>query len=210
MKRIFIYIMMVSLATAVHAGVRPVPVHGSNAGSSAKAAPAETKGQAAEVASPSQVNALERAKRYPLEMNKPAIDFFEGAVLGNGGMGVVVTTRPDAIHFHFGHNNIWDIRVAENNQEKTGTFAEIFARVKALPEGLKRLENDPWFKGYIAVMRENYDKPYPRPFPCGTVMGDSTAGKWNCSVIGRIFPRGCVKYSCWWTDKDTHYRRLRT
>ncbi len=37
--------------------------------------------------------------------------------MGNGGMGVVVTTRPDAIALYFGHNNVWDIRIAENRPE---------------------------------------------------------------------------------------------
>ena len=40
------------------------------------------------------------AKQYPIELNKPAVDFFEGALLGNGGMGVVVSTRPDAVQLH--------------------------------------------------------------------------------------------------------------
>ena len=110
------------------------------------------------------------AKQHPIELNKPAVDFFEGAVLGNGGMGVVVTTRPDAIQLHFGHNNVWDIRIAEDHQDKTGTFDEIIAKVKALPEGLKSIHEDPWFNDYFRLMRANYDKPYPRPFPCGTVV----------------------------------------
>jgi hypothetical protein len=37
-----------------------------------------------------------RAHLHPIVLNKPAVNFFEGALLGNGGMGVVVTTRPDA------------------------------------------------------------------------------------------------------------------
>ena len=110
------------------------------------------------------------AKQHPIELNKPAVDFFEGAVLGNGGMGVVVTTRPDAVQLHFGHNNVWDIRIAEDNQDKAGTFDEIMAKVKALPEGLKNIRDDKWFDDYFELMRANYDKPYPRPFPCGTVV----------------------------------------
>jgi len=123
------------------------------------------------------VNSVEQARLHPIELNKPAVDFFEGAVLGNGGMGVVVTTRPDAIQFHFGHNNVWDIRVAEDNQDKTGTFEEIIARVKALPEGLKSIRDDAWFRNYFELMRVNYDKPYPRPFPCGTVVLGFDRGK---------------------------------
>lgn len=40
---------------------------------------------------------IERAEMYPLVMGKPAPEFFEGAVLGNDGLGAIVTTRPDAI-----------------------------------------------------------------------------------------------------------------
>ena len=76
----------------------------------------------------------ERAKLHPLICDKPAPDFFEGALLGNGAMGVVVTTRPDAVLFYFGHNNVWDIRIAENNREKIGTFKEVFQRVKAISD----------------------------------------------------------------------------
>ena len=110
------------------------------------------------------------AGQHPVALNKPAVNFFEGAVLGNGGMGVVVTTRPDAVHLHFGHNNVWDIRIAEDNQDSTGTFDEVMEKVKALPEGLKSIREDSWFDEYFRLMRANYDKPYPRPFPCGTVV----------------------------------------
>ena len=52
---------------------------------------------------------------YPIVAGRPAPGFFEGALLGNGGLGVVVTTRPDAVCLHFGHNNVWDIRVREDH-----------------------------------------------------------------------------------------------
>jgi len=115
-------------------------------------------------------SSFEQAKRHPITFDKPAPDFFEGALLGNGGMGVVVTTRPDAVVFYFGHNNVWDIRIAENNKEKIGTFKEIFNRVKALPDTLKLLTDDPWYREYSEMTAENYRAPYPRPFPCGSVL----------------------------------------
>jgi hypothetical protein len=65
---------------------------------------------------------------------------------------------------------VWDIRIAENYKEDTGTFEEIVARVKALPSDIKSIRDDEWFKDYFRKMSSNYDKPaYPRPFPCGTV-----------------------------------------
>jgi alpha-L-fucosidase 2 len=116
------------------------------------------------------INAKERAQRHAITFNKPAVDFFEGALLGNGGMGVVVNTRPDAIEFHFGHNNVWDIRVAEKNKDKIGTFQEVFEQAKAIPKEYKKISDDSAFGKYMALMGENYAKPYPRPMPCGTVI----------------------------------------
>jgi hypothetical protein len=112
----------------------------------------------------------DRAKLHSLSYDRPAPDFFEGALLGNGAMGVVVTTRPDAVVFYFGHNNVWDIRLAENNREKIGTFQEIFNKVKAIPDTLPVLTNNKWYNEYMKMTAENYRKPYPRPFPCGSVL----------------------------------------
>ena len=112
-------------------------------------------------------NSYEQAKLHPIVFDKPAPDFFEGALLGNGGMGVVVTTRPDAVVLYFGHNNVWDIRIAENNKEKIGTFKEVFEKVKAIPDTLSVLTDDPWYNEYSKMTAENYRAPYPRPFPCG-------------------------------------------
>lgn len=97
------------------------------------------------------LNSYEQAKLHPIVYDKPAPDFFEGALLGNGGMGVVVTTHPDAVDLYFGHNNVWDIRIAENNKEKIGTFKEIFEKVKAIPDTLALLTDDPWYKEYSRI-----------------------------------------------------------
>lgn len=113
---------------------------------------------------------FERAQRHAITCNKPAVDFFAGALLGNGGLGVVVTTRPDAVVIHFGHNNVWDIRVAEEHQEAIGTFQEIFARVSQIPTEYATLEEDPWYRAYCEQMQENYRQLYPRPFPCGSLL----------------------------------------
>jgi alpha-L-fucosidase 2 len=115
-------------------------------------------------------SSFERAKLHPIIQNQPAVDFFEGALLGNGALGVVVTTRPDAIVMYFGHNNIWDIRIAENNKEKLGTFDYVFRKVNSISDTLSLLTQDPWYKKYSEMAGENYSKPYPRPFPCGSVL----------------------------------------
>jgi alpha-L-fucosidase 2 len=117
-----------------------------------------------------QFSSIETAKLHPITSDRPAPDFFEGALLGNGGMGVVVTTRPDAIVLYFGHNNVWDIRISQNNREKIGTFKEVFNKVKSISDTLSLLTQDTWYKEYSRMTAENYRKPYPRPFPCGSVL----------------------------------------
>lgn len=111
-----------------------------------------------------------RPASHPIVRDKPASDFFEGALLGNGGLGAVVIPRPDAVVVHFGHNDVWDIRIAEDNQDKIGTFREIFDKVKAISPDASALESDPWYRDYLQMTQANYRKPYPRPFPCGSLL----------------------------------------
>jgi len=118
----------------------------------------------------SAISSIKTAAEHPIVSKRPAVDFFEGAVLGNGGLGAIVTTRPDAVEIYFGHNDVWDIRIAENNREEIGTFQEVFEKIKAIPDTVESLNNDPWFAKYRRMCRENYAKPYPRPFPCGKVI----------------------------------------
>ncbi|MDB5248602.1 MAG: hypothetical protein JWQ40_2996, partial [Segetibacter sp.] len=74
-------------------------------------------------------SSFERAKKHTLKFDGPATDFFQGALLGNGAMGVVVTTRPDAVVLRFGHNNVWDIRIAEKHKQEIGTFNYVFNKI---------------------------------------------------------------------------------
>ncbi len=117
-----------------------------------------------------KVEPLERVRSHPIVRDRPGPDFFEGALLGNGGLGAVVTTRPDAVVIHFGHNNVWDVRIAEDNKDKIGTFGEVFDKVKAIPADLASLEEDPWYAEYMKLTQANYSKLYPRPFPCGSLI----------------------------------------
>ncbi|MCL5270441.1 MAG: hypothetical protein M1457_07815 [bacterium] len=112
-------------------------------------------------------DSTERAARHAIRCDKPALSFFEGGVLGNGGMGVVVCTRPDAVVLRFGHNEVWDIRLVENTMDKLGTFDEVwekFKQSKTDPEAKKYVEQ------YKVMAREPYSKPYPRPWPCGSLV----------------------------------------
>ncbi len=107
----------------------------------------------------------QQAARHAIELSRPAQDFFEGAVLGNGGLGAIVRTRPDSVLIHLGHNDVWDIRIAENNKDKLVTFDELWSRLKrGTPE------DKAWFDDYCKIARANYAQPYPRPWPCGSVL----------------------------------------
>ncbi|WP_405109152.1 glycoside hydrolase N-terminal domain-containing protein [Paenibacillus sp. FSL K6-1217] len=117
-----------------------------------------------------KVHAHERAGRHNITFGGPAADFFEGALLGNGAMGVVATTRPDAVMLHFGHNNVWDIRIAEHHAEEIMTFQEVYDRLAALPPDLRQLTDNPWYREYCEMAGDNYSKPYPRPMPCGSLL----------------------------------------
>jgi len=117
-----------------------------------------------------KLNPIDKARAHALKYDKPAATFFEGALLGNGGMGAVVTTRPDALVVHFGHNNVWDIRIAENHRDEIGTFEELFAKLKDIPDTYASLSEEPWYRDYVAMACENYDFPFPRPMPCGSLL----------------------------------------
>ncbi|MDR6878279.1 glycosyl hydrolase family 95 catalytic domain-containing protein [Bacillus sp. 3255] len=116
------------------------------------------------------MNPTEQAKRHGIVHDKPAPDFFEGALMGNGGLGAVVTTRPDAVVIHFGHNNVWDIRIAEDNADKIGTFQDVFEQLKQIPQELDTFQEHAWYREYCDMTQENYRKPYPRPMPCGSLL----------------------------------------
>ena len=69
------------------------------------------------------------ARKHSIRSNTASPDFFEGAVMGNGALGLVVCTRPDAVILHFGHNSIWDIRLEGGHRDNVGTFREIWSRI---------------------------------------------------------------------------------
>ena len=108
------------------------------------------------------LDAVERARRHAIERRGPAVDFFEGALLGNGAMGAVVTTRPDAVVIHFGHNEVWDIRAEEVPSSAVGQFADLW----------KRFQNGDrsWVEGYNKRAGKPDSNKYPRPWPCGALL----------------------------------------
>ncbi|MHB1485664.1 MAG: glycosyl hydrolase family 95 catalytic domain-containing protein, partial [Saccharofermentanales bacterium] len=109
------------------------------------------------------------AQRHKIVFDGPATDFFEGALLGNGHMGAVVNTRPDAVIIHLGHNSVWDIRVDESNKDKYGTFKQAYEKLKSIDLSKKYFYEDEWYVEYDKLTQESYMKKYPRPFPCGSI-----------------------------------------
>ena len=109
----------------------------------------------------------QRAGLHAIEMNKPAPDFFEGGVLGNGGLGVIVCTRPDAVVLYFGHNNVWDIRLAENNRDKLLTFDEVWERLRSLLDAGRPRRA----VARLLARRRHRDHGGPRPLPGHLVQG---------------------------------------
>lgn len=118
------------------------------------------------------------ARRHNLVRTQPTPDFFEGLLLGNGDIGVCAVVRPDALGLHIGKNDSWDIRVSEEHAPHIKPFAEVLELWKRAGEEAKRqgrpemtfLEsNIPFFREYSQLMQASYRKPWPRPWPCGTV-----------------------------------------
>ncbi len=87
--------------------------------------------------------------------------------MGNGALGLVVCTRPDAVVLHFGHNSIWDIRIEEGHRDKVGTFRDIWSRIL---EEKDTFPSRPWYAEYREAMLSSYARNvYPRPFPASSV-----------------------------------------
>ena len=109
-----------------------------------------------------QFDPVERASRHAIVRESPAVNLFEGAVLGNGHMGVIVTTRPDSLKIHFGHNSVLDIRAKSIPMDELGTFEELWGKFKKGDRG--------WLKAYNKKATEPSDTQEPRPWPCGSLL----------------------------------------
>lgn len=113
------------------------------------------------------MNILELAKKHSIRKDLPAPDFFEGPLLGNGDLGVVVCTVPDGITLHLGHNDIWDIRIEEGHKEKIGTFQEVWSKILSIKGDIYQ---DEWFRQYMDDVTASYLKHiYPRPYPASSL-----------------------------------------
>ena len=111
---------------------------------------------------PGGFDAAQRAAMHAIVRDRPATSFFEGGVLGNGRMGVIVTTRPDSLKLYFGHNSVMDIRAKYVPMEKLGTFEELWGRYKKGDRA--------WLADYNKMANQPVSTQAPRPWPCGTLL----------------------------------------
>ena len=106
------------------------------------------------------------AKKHAIRKECAAPDFFEGALLGNGNLGVVACTRPDGMVLYFGHNDIWDIRIDEGHKDKVGTFDELWSRMLREKD---TFAGAPWHWEYNQTVKSAYNQLYPRPYPASAL-----------------------------------------
>jgi hypothetical protein len=124
------------------------------------------------------LNGFAIARRHQLTSTPPTPNFFEGMLLGNGDLGVCVVVRPDALGLHVGKNDCWDIRVSEDIEKYVLPYKDLLdlwarasdeAKKQRRPDLLHLETNIDFFREYTQKVVSSYRKPWPRPWPCGTV-----------------------------------------
>jgi hypothetical protein len=124
------------------------------------------------------LDAFAIAHKHAIVRDLPTPNFFEGMLLGNGDVGVCVVVRPDALGLHIGKNDCWDIRLSEDSEEHVLRFPEFLdlwrrasdeAKRQGKPEMLFLEQNVDFFRDYTHKTEKSYSRPWPRPWPCGTI-----------------------------------------
>ena len=124
------------------------------------------------------VDAFAIAHEHIIERTIPGPAFIEGMLLGNGDVGVCAVVRPDAVGFHIGKNDCWDIRVSEDSEAHVLNFRDLLALWRQAGEEAKRQgkpemvnleENIDFFREYTHKVESSYDRRWPRPWPCGSL-----------------------------------------
>ena len=142
------------------------------------AAAAALPAVAALPANASTLDSAAIARRHAIVNTVPTPNFFEGALLGNGDIGLCVTLRPDALGLHIGKEDAWDIRVSEDHYPHVLRFDELLklwerageeAKRQGKPEMIYLEENIDFLREYSQKVSASYRKPWPRPWPCGIV-----------------------------------------
>ncbi|MGD0580816.1 MAG: hypothetical protein ABSC08_18045, partial [Bryobacteraceae bacterium] len=126
----------------------------------------------------SELDSVEIARRHRFVRDLPTPNFFEGMLLGNGDLGVCVTLRPDALGLHIGKEDVWDIRVSEDHYQHVLHFNDLLklwerageeAKRQGKPDMIYLEDNIDFLREYAQKVSASYRKPWPRPWPCGTV-----------------------------------------
>ncbi|MDR3718301.1 MAG: hypothetical protein P4K98_05825 [Bryobacteraceae bacterium] len=129
-------------------------------------------------AAPKTLDSAAIARRHAIVNTVPTPNFFEGALLGNGDVGVCVTLRPDALGLHIGKEDVWDIRVSEDHYQHVLRFDELLklwqragdeAKRQGHPEMTYLEDHIDFLRDYAQKVSASYRKPWPRPWPCGIV-----------------------------------------
>jgi alpha-L-fucosidase 2 len=124
------------------------------------------------------LDAFAIASKHMLSREIAGPTFFEGMLLGNGDVGVCAVVCPDALGIHISKSDCWDIRVSEDSNKDVVPFADILkmwqrASDEAKQNGNPNLTNIEsgvaFFREYSEKVGASYSKPWPRPWPCGTV-----------------------------------------
>ncbi len=124
------------------------------------------------------LDAFAIASKHVISREIAGPTFFEGMLLGNGDVGVCAVVRPDALGLHISKNDCWDIRVSEDAEKYVVPFAELLkmwqrasdeAKQEGNPNLLNLESNIAFFREYTEKVGASYSKPWPRPWPCGTV-----------------------------------------
>jgi len=145
-----------------------------SAAATAAVAPALATGQPA----PAPLDTVAIAHRHLIINTVPTPNFFEGALLGNGDIGVCVTLRPDALGLHIGKEDVWDIRVSEDHYAHVLPFNDLLklwerasaeAKRQGHPEMTYLEDHIDFLHDYAQQVSASYRKPWPRPWPCGIV-----------------------------------------
>lgn len=125
-----------------------------------------------------ELDPIEIARRHAFVKDSPTPNFFEGMLLGNGDVGLCVTVRPDGLGLHIGKNDCWDIRVSEDNYRDLLTESELLNLWRLSADQAKRMGHPkmielqsqiPIFQDYANRAEATYRKPWPHPWPCGSI-----------------------------------------
>ena len=126
----------------------------------------------------SALSGFDIARGHRIVRDLPMPNFFEGMLLGNGDIGACVTVRPDAFGLHLGKEDSWDIRVSEDHYQHVLPLPALLklweeagneAKRQGHPDMIYLETESALLREYTRKVTASYEKPWPRPWPCGIV-----------------------------------------